>query len=187
LVALAYGLEQFVVPFLPEAADEGFAEVLVERHPALVAFGHGAAAHVPAVVVDGGELAVVVDPDGVEVAGYGFEEVGFAVAAGLLDGAEGGAVVGPGHVGALAVVDQGGAGLGGIVEGGDSLPLYNGPSFGGHVGQHLGQDALEGVDFVVGEGCAIVAFDAALAFALGQVAAESAIGNVVRDYAFFYY
>ena len=160
---------------------------MIEGDAAFVAFFYGTAADVPAVIVDSGEFAVFVDADGVEVAGDGFDEVGLAVAVGLLDGAEGGAVGSPCHVGTFAVVDERGAGFGGVVEGGDALFSDGLQSFGGHVGLHLGQDALEDGYFLFEKGCAIVAFDAALSFALGKVAAEAAFGYVVGDDAFFYY
>ena len=160
---------------------------MIEGDAAFVAFFYGTAADVPAMIVDSGEFAVFVDADGVEVAGDGFDKVGLTVAVCLLDGAEGGAVGSPCHVDTFAVVDERGAGLGGVVEGGDALFGDGLQTFGCHVGLHLGQDALEDGYFLFEKGCAIVAFDATLSFALGEVAAEAAFGYVVGDDAFFYY
>ena len=138
-------------------------------------------------IVDSGEFAVFVDADWVEVAGDGFDEVGLAVAVGLLDGAEGGAVGSPCHVGFYGHIRLWRAKGGGVVEGGDTLFSDGLQSFGGHVGLHLGQDALEDGYFLFEKRCSIVSFDAALSFALGKVAAEAAFGYVVGDDAFFYY
>ena len=181
------GIEQLVVPFLTKTADERFAEVLVERHPAFRPFGYSAAAHIPLVIVDGGELAVFVHTDGVEVTGDGFHEVGLAVAEGLLYGAQRNAVVAPGHVGAFAVVDKGCARLGCVVEGGDPLLGNGGTACLGHIGFDGREDALQDGDLLFEERGPVVAFDAALPFALGKVAAETALGYVVGDDAFFYY
>ena len=179
-------VRQFVVPLLSEAADEGFAEILVEGHAAFLAFADGASAHVPAVVVDGLKLAIFVDAQGVEVAADGFGPVGFAVAVGLLDGAKGGAVVAPGHVGTLAVVDQGGARLGGIVEGGDPVAMNHFDAGLCHVRLYGGEYALEDGDFCFKERCPAVALHAALALALGEVAAETLVGDVFGDDAVLY-
>ena len=69
------------------------------------------AADVPPVVVDGGELAVVVDAQGVEVARDGLGEVGTdkSFVRGFFDGAERSSVGGIGDVGADATSNKGGA------------------------------------------------------------------------------
>ena len=57
----------------------------------------------------------------------------------------------------------------------------------GHVWLHGREDTLQDGDFLFEKGGTVVAFDAAAALALGQVAAETALGYVVGDDAFFYY
>lgn len=182
-----YLLEELVVPGLAETADEGLAEVLVEGDAALAAFGDGTPADVPTVVVDGDELAEVVDTDGIEMAGDGLLPVDLAFAIGFLDGTEGHAVGAPMDVGALAVVDEGGAGLAGVVEGGDAFGFDDLYAFGGHIGLDVGKDALEDGDLFFEEGGAAVAFDAALAFAAGEVAVEAALGDIFGNNGVVYY
>ena len=140
-------LNQFIVPLLSETADKGLAEVLVQRHAAFPTLDHSTAAHIPAVVVDGLKLAIFVDAEGVEMATDRFLPVYLAVAVGLFYGTEGSAVLSPGHIGTFAVVDQGGAGLGGVVEGRDSVAMNYFDAGFGHVGLNGGEYALEDGDF----------------------------------------
>ena len=62
---------ELVVPRLAEAADEGFAQELVEADAALCAEADGILADVPTMVVEAGEGAQLLLADGVEVAADG--------------------------------------------------------------------------------------------------------------------
>ena len=81
------GLGEFVVPGLAEAADERFFEELVGAQAEFAAEDFGATADFPPVEVDGGEVGVLLEADGVEVAGDGLVEVDTALAVGAFDGA----------------------------------------------------------------------------------------------------
>lgn len=181
LLVFVDGGEEVGVPGLAEAADEGFFEVFVERDATCVAAFHGTAADVPLMVVDGCELAEDVHADGVEVAGDGLLPVYLSVSKGLFYGTVCSAVLAPGHVGAFAVVDEGGAGLGGVVEGRDAFSVHHVESFGGHVWFHLGEYFLKDGDLLFEERGAAVALDAAGSFALGEVAGEAFIDEVFSN------
>ena len=59
---------EFVVPFLPEAADEGFAEELIETDATFCAQADGILADVPAMVVEARQCPQLLLADRVEVA-----------------------------------------------------------------------------------------------------------------------
>ena len=139
----------------------------------------GAAADIPTVVVDGGELAVVFDADGVEVAADGFVV--------LLQGTEGDAVGGECGVGACAVVDEWSAEVAVLVAYGYALPLNGGASFWSELGKHFGQHVFQLAHLAFHERRPAVALDAAGPAALPAVAAEAAVGDIVGDNAILYY
>ena len=108
-------MDQFIVPVLTETSDKGFAEILIQGNSTFPAFGYSTVANVPTVVVDGLKLAILVNTERVEVAADWLWPINLSIEVSLFDGAVGGAVVTPCHVGAFAVIDQRGAGLGGVV------------------------------------------------------------------------
>ncbi len=76
---------ELVVPRFAEAADEGFAQELVEADAALCAEADGILADVPTMVVEAGERAQLLLADGVEVAADGL--LSEEAAAGASEGA----------------------------------------------------------------------------------------------------
>ena len=170
--------DQFVVPLLAKVADERLFEVLVERYAAFLAFCNGTATDIPAVVVDGLELAILVYSERVEVATDGFGPVNLAVVVGLLYGTICGAVVAPYHVGTLTVVNQRGAGLGSVIEGGDTLAVDDIKSLFSHIWLHPMENLFKDGYLRFEQGRTTVAFDATLSLALRQVATETLVGDV---------
>ncbi len=79
---------QLVVPFLSETADERFAQELIDTDALRTSEYLGTLADFPAVVVDGGERGVFLNPQWVEMAGDGFVEINLAFAESLLESAE---------------------------------------------------------------------------------------------------
>ncbi len=171
-------LAELVIPLLAEPAYQGFFEVFVEWHAGFTAFAHRRAADVPLVVVERDELAVVVNPNGIEMARHRLHIICLAVAEGFLYGTEGFAVL-PHHVGTLAIVHQRGAWLAGVVVGRHSLRLHRLAAGFGHIGSHLVVDALQNRHLIFVKRRAGIAFHAALPFTLRQVAAKAAVGDIL--------
>ena len=178
-VSKGYLFEQFVVPCLSEASHKRLTKILVQRFT--VGMVGGTATDVPLMIVDGDELAIVVESEGVEMTRDGFHEIGLAVTPGLLDGTVGGTVGAPSDKGTLTIVDQRGRDAKAVFADSDTLLFNCCKPFFSHVGFDLGKDAFEIGHFLLFEGGTSVTFDTALSLAFGQRAAEATVDDVFGD------
>ena len=177
----AGGYFELAVPFFAELADERFFEEAVEGRSCFAACEGGGLADVPPVVVDGAARGVLGDADGVELAGDGLGDVGFAFAPGFFDGAEAAAFGIAAGEDAVAPVDDGGDEVAVLVAVAYALAADDVSGFGGEVVPDGGEQGFELCGFAGFEGGACVAFDAALALACVEVAAELFFQEVEGD------
>lgn len=133
---------EFFVPGLSETANEGLLQIAVEGDSFAPTLLDRAAADVPLVIVDGLELAIVLNPDGIEMARDGFLIVDFAVSPRLLYGTEGQAVLDDG-VCAFAALDKRRAGQTIDIDSGNALSLYDIDACCRHIWFHGGIDSLQ--------------------------------------------
>ena len=77
---------QLSIPIGSKLADKRFLQELIDGQVLFLPQQHGRLADVPPMVIDALELAEVLHPYGIEMAGNGFEEVGLSLTASLLDG-----------------------------------------------------------------------------------------------------
>ena len=132
-------------------------------------------------VVDGGEVAVLGQADGVELAADGLDPVGLALVVDLLEGT---LTVALGIVGgedAVLAAHDGGHLVAVLIEIADALRLDDGQSRGREEMLDLGQVALQLLPFACLQRSPAVALDAADALALGIVAGEEHVEDVLAD------
>ena len=184
---------EFSIPFSAEAAYKGILQEFIDAEPQLAALLAGLFADLPTVIVKGysavGETLLA---DGVKIAADGFGPRGAAFTEGFFGGAEAegaGAARGEGALGreddvavgvevavagedAVLAVDDGGDEVAFGVDGAYAFAVDDLAGLGAEVVPNFAEYGFEVVNLVHGDGGAGFAFDAALAAASYEVAAE---------------
>lgn len=157
-----------MIPFLSELADEWLFQELIERQVQAFAALDCTVAYLPAVVVDGSEFLVLVEPDGVEVAGYRLVECALALTVCLLKGAFHAAVRRVGvREDALSVVDYRGDKVALLIDVCHTLIVNHLARFGGECVPYNRQNLLNFCHLINFERSTAVTLDAAGSFASG--------------------
>lgn len=163
---------EFVIPFLAESAGQRAFEEFECAYPFCASHDFGALADFPAMIVYGGESVVFFQADGVEGAADGFEEVFFAGSHCLFEGAEAYAVGVEGGEDAVGAVHELRDEVAFLVDVADTLFERRSGGFFREIWDDAREELPQAFGLFREEGRAGVAFDAAFAEAVVEIAVE---------------